>query len=257
MVGRRPFLAAHTSEQNEQDGRRQPGAQPIDEGFRPRPVPESLEPATRPRPPRRLHLVARSQTPRAIWVAARSARLPSRHALDVQQACTRSLATHESPEVARPPHPTTSTTSSSHRPHCRFPARRLADGHAYLKLVRTRCEAGRTDCQATMSALPFKTLDNSTVPAMLALLDSKFYPTPSPGLTARMGILWALTGACVLSSATEANPTSLRWAMPFADTSSCRSTTSTCMSSTVRRRPSGGVCGWRGLSSGRVGDSSY
>ncbi|BGO88428.1 hypothetical protein NBRC10512_006993 [Rhodotorula toruloides] len=51
-----------------------------------------------------------------------------------------------------------------------------------------------------MSALPFKTLDNSTVPAMLALLDSKFYPTPSPGLTARMGILWALTGAYILLS---------------------------------------------------------
>ncbi|BGP21170.1 hypothetical protein Rt10032_c19g6156 [Rhodotorula toruloides] len=35
---------------------------------------------------------------------------------------------------------------------------------------------------------------------MLAYFDSKFYPEPSPGLTARMGVLWALTAIYILLS---------------------------------------------------------
>lgn len=46
------------------------------------------------------------------------------------------------------------------------------------------------------SLLP-PTLDEETVGDLIATLQRRFYPPPSRGFTVRIGILWALTGACV------------------------------------------------------------
>ncbi|TNY23722.1 hypothetical protein DMC30DRAFT_388718 [Rhodotorula diobovata] len=41
-------------------------------------------------------------------------------------------------------------------------------------------------------------LDAQTLPTLVAALDRSLYPSPTPGLTARMAVLWALTGLCIL-----------------------------------------------------------
>ncbi|BGP36161.1 hypothetical protein JCM10449v2_000059 [Rhodotorula kratochvilovae] len=49
-----------------------------------------------------------------------------------------------------------------------------------------------------MASLLPPTLDAQTVPNLITTLDLAFYPPPSAGFTARIGVLWALTGLYVL-----------------------------------------------------------
>jgi len=51
-----------------------------------------------------------------------------------------------------------------------------------------------------MASLVPTTLDSRTIPALVAQLDATLYPAPTPGLLARMVVLWSLTGMCVAVS---------------------------------------------------------
>lgn len=47
---------------------------------------------------------------------------------------------------------------------------------------------------SAMNAVLTPVLDGQTVPNLIQALDRAFFPTPTPGFTARMAVLWTLTG---------------------------------------------------------------
>ncbi|GAA5856926.1 hypothetical protein JCM9279_003598 [Rhodotorula babjevae] len=49
-----------------------------------------------------------------------------------------------------------------------------------------------------MASLVPTTLDANTIPALVAQLDATLYPAPTPGLLARMAVLWSLTGLTIV-----------------------------------------------------------
>ncbi|GAA5906332.1 hypothetical protein JCM8208_003520 [Rhodotorula glutinis] len=49
-----------------------------------------------------------------------------------------------------------------------------------------------------MASLVPTTLDANTIPALVARLDATLYPAPTPGLLARMAVLWSLTGMTIV-----------------------------------------------------------
>jgi len=68
-----------------------------------------------------------------------------------------------------------------------------------------------------MALLLPDTLDEDTVPKIIAALDGILYPRPTPGLEIRIAVLLTLTGLCVLSSSSLLRPRPTGLSAPAVD----------------------------------------